>query len=145
VTSLIYKLLVFGLVLTGFAQMPIFKRYYIADIPGLEWLGAFYVTHAIHYILAAAFCVLVGYALIPRLVRMRITAGGALRLAIVGVIIVTGILRVLKNMQGVSFSPALVQTIDLTHLGAVMVYGVAALGLWIAKRSAWFAPAGRRL
>ena len=30
---------VFFLTLTGFGQMPIFKRYYIADIPGLGWLA----------------------------------------------------------------------------------------------------------
>jgi len=31
----IYLTTTFLLVLTGFGQMPIFKRYYIADIPGL--------------------------------------------------------------------------------------------------------------
>ena len=37
------------LTLSGFGQMPIFKRYYIADIPGLGWLAKFYITHYIHY------------------------------------------------------------------------------------------------
>ena len=31
----VYLITVFFLTLTGFGQMPIFKRYYIADIPGL--------------------------------------------------------------------------------------------------------------
>ena len=35
-----YLTTVFFLTLTGFGQMPIFKRYYIADIPGLGWLVA---------------------------------------------------------------------------------------------------------
>ena len=34
-----YLMTVFFLTLTGFGNMPIFKRYYIADIPGLGWLA----------------------------------------------------------------------------------------------------------
>jgi len=34
-----YLITVIFLVLSGFGQMPIFKRYYIADIPGLGWLN----------------------------------------------------------------------------------------------------------
>ena len=45
-----YLLTVLLLTLTGFGQMPIFKRYYIADIPGFGWLAQFYVTHYIHYL-----------------------------------------------------------------------------------------------
>ena len=48
-----YIMLVFMMALTGFGQMPIFKRYYIADIPGLGWLAAYWVTHYIHYLGAA--------------------------------------------------------------------------------------------
>ena len=45
-----YILTLFVMVLTGFGQMPIFKRYYISDIPGMGWLAKFYVTHYIHYL-----------------------------------------------------------------------------------------------
>ena len=46
----IYLMTVFFLILSGFGQMPIFRRYYIADIPGLGWLAQFYLTHYIHYL-----------------------------------------------------------------------------------------------
>ena len=46
----IYLFLLFMMGLTGFGQMPIFKRYYIADIPGLAWTAKFYVTHYLHYL-----------------------------------------------------------------------------------------------
>ncbi len=46
----VYLFLLFAMGLTGFAQMPIFKRYYIADIPGLSWLANYYATHYLHYI-----------------------------------------------------------------------------------------------
>ena len=50
VSRYLYMFTVFFLVLSGFGQMPIFKRYYIADIPGLGWLAKFYITHYIHYL-----------------------------------------------------------------------------------------------
>jgi hypothetical protein len=33
----VYILTLFAMALTGFGQMPIFKRYYISDIPGMGW------------------------------------------------------------------------------------------------------------
>ncbi len=39
-----FTLTLFFSALTGFAQMPIFKRYYVADLPGLGWLAEYYVT-----------------------------------------------------------------------------------------------------
>jgi len=59
----IYVLTLFFITLSGFGQMPIFKRYYIADIPGLGWLAQFYVTHIIHYAAASVLIALVLYIL----------------------------------------------------------------------------------
>lgn len=61
ITDYAYGISVLLLALTGFGQMPVFKRYYIADIPGLGWLARFYITHAIHYITAAIFLGIIGY------------------------------------------------------------------------------------
>ena len=33
--------------------MPLWKRYYIADIPGLGWSGNFYANVNVHYISGA--------------------------------------------------------------------------------------------
>ena len=43
-----YGLVMFFLVLSGFGQMPIYKRYYLADIPGLKWASDFYITHYVY-------------------------------------------------------------------------------------------------
>lgn len=58
---LVYGLILFFITLSGFAQMPIFARYHISDIPGLGWLADFYVTHAVHYIMAALLLALGAY------------------------------------------------------------------------------------
>ncbi len=51
----IFRTSVAMLFITGFAQMPIFKRYYIADIPGFAWLAQFYTTFFLHYVFVTVF------------------------------------------------------------------------------------------
>lgn len=136
-----WKLAVFVLALSGFAQMPIFKRYYIADLPGLGWLADFYFTHKMHYVAAA---VLLGMAawlltgwLLRRTRRWKVTPGGWVRLVLMAGIVVTGAVRMLKNQPGVSFSPELTMIVDWAHLGFVMLLGLAALGLRIIGRGGY--------
>lgn len=44
---------IFSLFFTGFGQLPLYKRYMLADLPGLGWTANFIVTVAIHYLGAA--------------------------------------------------------------------------------------------
>jgi hypothetical protein len=67
----VYMTLLLFMALSGFGQMPIFKRYYIADFPGLGWLAQFYVTHYIHYVGAAALLAIGAYYLARYLVAER--------------------------------------------------------------------------
>ena len=126
------------LAVTGLAQMPIFKRYYIADIPGLGWLAAFYTTHKIHYIAAAFFLVLLFWMATVYLLNHRrtwqITAMGQVRLAILSLIVVTGILRTVKNLPDHGFSPITVMVVDWVHLAAAMLLGIIAI---LARMGPW--------
>ena len=121
-----YMATAFMLALSGFAQMPIFKRYYIADIPGLGWLAQFYVTHLIHYIAAIVFLGLLAYAVTYYLAALRgtwrITASGYLRGILLLGILVTGVPRVVKNFEGYYFSSGMIIFLDLLHVAAVMAF-----------------------
>lgn len=144
----VYLLLLCLLGLTGFAQMPIFKRYYIADIPGLGWLAQFYVTHYLHYIGAILLITLIFYAgavyIFDLSTQYRLTAAARVRIVLLFAILVTGIFRVLKNLSGVTFSPAFTMAVDISHLGFVMLFigfGAAALiarSSWLAERTGDF-------
>lgn len=121
-----YMLLVFFLALTGFGQMPIFKRYYIADIPGLGWLAKFYVTHYIHYLGAIVLLALIGFVLVQHLLmdrqRRRSTASGYLRGFMLGGIVISGVFLVVRNLKGIWFPPEFIIFLNLAHLGLVMVF-----------------------
>ena len=133
-----FNLSVFFLALTGFGQMPIFKRYYIADIPGLAWLGRFYVTYMIHYISAIVFIGIGTYIIFDFLFmnrdKVRVTVLGYIRLILLFLITATGVLLVLKNFPGYRFPPILIAILDLSHLGVVLFFLIAAFISLILKK-----------
>jgi hypothetical protein len=127
---------------TGMGQMPIFKRYYIADIPGLGWLAAPYTVHWVHYAGAIALMGLGAWLAVIHLagrfgylpaqpVHMGQAAGltisGKVRVALLVLIIITGYMRVAKNLPDFHWSAAMTVFIDWSHLGFAMLLGIAAL------------------
>jgi len=125
---------------TGFGQMPIFKRYYVSDIPGMGWSADFYFTHYVHYlgasILLAFFAYIVCDYLLLKKGEFKLTGAAYVRLVLLAGIIGTGIFRVLKNLPDTVFSPGFTLFIDIAHLGFVILYLIAALVFSIIK-SRW--------
>lgn len=134
-----YLMLLFVMGLSGFGQMPIFKRYYIADLPGLGWLAQFYTTHYIHYLgailllgIAAYYAVLF---LADRRRKLKISLYGWLQGSVMTGIIVTGGLRVIKNYAGVNMSSGLIVFLDILHLTLVMgMMTIGLAGLFLGRR-----------
>ena len=52
------------LIITGMGQMPFYKRYKIADLPGLGWLGSYEITLWLHYFFAMVLMGAVMYHLV---------------------------------------------------------------------------------
>lgn len=134
----LYLFLLFVMGLSGFAQMPIFKRYYIADIPGFHWLAQFYVTHTIHYLGAIVllavmtYCIVIYLGLLRR--RFALTAFACLRVGLLAAITVTGVFRVIKNLPDVVFSPGFTMAIDISHLGFMLILMAVGITAMITKR-----------
>ena len=120
----IYGITVFFIALSGFGQMPVFKRYYIADIPGLSWLAHFYVTHIMHYIAAIVLIAFVIYVLFDFIFSGRglntITKTGYFKIVILAGLVVTGSLMVVKNLPGIYFNHNVIIVLDLVHLSFCM-------------------------
>ncbi len=133
-----YLVTVFFLTLTGFGQMPIFKRYYIADLPGLGWLAEFFVTHYIHYLGAILFLVLAAYMAVDYVVVKRrsrkITITGWIRCILLGVILVSGVFLVIRNLSGSNLSATFIILLDLSHLGSVMAFLLLSLYCLIFRK-----------
>lgn len=118
-----FRLLVLALLFTGFAQMPIFARYYLADVPGFAWTADYYLNHVLHYFLAALLLVCLGWKL-PAALQRKWTFGGVCQfLCWVGVV-GTGMIRVLKNQPTIFFPSVVVMWVDWGHLGLVFLLGL---------------------
>ncbi|MCK5542671.1 MAG: hypothetical protein KAI40_08245 [Desulfobacterales bacterium] len=134
----IYFLSIFFLVISGFGQMPVFKRYYIADIPGLEWLAQFYVTHIIHYLSAMVLISLVFYIIFDSIFSknkaLKITPSVYAKIAMILVLMTTGILMMVKNFTGTPFSPNFIIFLDLTHLFFCVAFLVYSLHTLLTKQ-----------
>jgi len=134
----LYLLTILFITLSGFGQMPIFKRYYIADIPGMGWLARFYITHYIHYICAALIIGITSYAAADYLLlsgkKSKLTVTGYLRAALISGLIATGILLVIRNFEGYVFSHNLIIFLDLSHLTLVMLFLFTSLYCLIFKK-----------
>ncbi|GAB6097262.1 hypothetical protein JCM14469_35160 [Desulfatiferula olefinivorans] len=122
----LFRIMVFMLVLTGFAQMPIFKRYYIADIPGLGFLAKFEVTHLMHYLFAAVFIAWAVYRLTAWLIdtRVRVLPGvwTVVRALLPAGIILTGLFQVIRNFTGIHFAQGTIIAFDFLHLGMCLAF-----------------------
>ena len=133
-----YMLTVFFLTLSGFGQMPIFKRYYIADIPGFGWLAEFFITHYIHYLAAILFLAFTAYMIIDYLLSQRksrrMTASGDVRSALLAGILASGVFLVIRNLAESHLSSDFVIFLDLCHLGLVMAFLFVSLYCFIFKK-----------
>ena len=134
-----YLTLLLFMGLSGFGQMPIFKRYYIADVPGLGWLAQYYVTHYIHYLGAILLLAIGAYYVMLYLAdrhrNLRISVYGWLQGSVMAGIFVTGALRVIKNYAGITMSSGLVVFLDILHLVLVMaLIAIGLAGLFLRKQ-----------
>jgi hypothetical protein len=120
--------------------MPIFKRYYLADIPGLGWTADFYTTHMIHYLGASFFLGLIAYALADFLLSKKrgfsLTGSAYVRMVLLAGLVGTGILRVFKNLPHVTFSPDFTLFVDISHLALTVLFLFSAL-LFMFMKKAW--------
>ncbi|CCK79931.1 hypothetical protein [Desulfobacula toluolica] len=135
----IYGVTLVFITLSGFGQMPIFKRYYIADIPGLGWLARFYVTHMVHYIAAIVLIALATYVVFDFIFKRsgfnRITGYGYFKTGIIAGLIVTGAFMVVKNLPHIYFAHTTIIALDIVHLSlCVMLLIVSSYTLILKKR-----------
>lgn len=132
-SRLIFRLLVLALLFTGLAQMPIFARYYLADVPGFSWTADYYLNHVLHYVFAVALLILL-FQRIPAAFKKRPIAVQLVLTLCWSGIVGTGMVRVMKNQPDAFFTPTWVMIVDWAHLGFVMLLGLVTLVVTLTNR-----------
>ncbi len=137
ILQVLYSISIFSLTLTGFGQMPIYKRYYMADIPYLEWLGKFYITNAVHYISAMVLITIIFYIafdIILNRKKIKITPSGWAKITMLSGLLVSGVLILIKNFTGTPFSANFIIAIDLIHVISCMTLLTYTLHTFLTKQ-----------
>ena len=133
-------------IFTGMAQMPIMKRYYIADLPGLAWTADYHATSDLHYLAAALLLAVLAWRLGLAAREGRLAWSWGPRRAwgwtLLGLLALTGAAKVARN-AGVFISPFMMVVLDLTHLGAAMAFMFTGLGMLLRRRPAAVATEAR--
>ena len=136
----VYGLTLAVLVFTGMGQMPIYKRYGISDLPGMEWAADFYATVLIHYAAAALLLGLLAYGaaehLLSRRKAFRVTVSGYVRGGLLAGLALTGTVNVMLNRTPGLFGSGLDLWLILSHLALAMAFLVTALVTLVGRR-AW--------
>ncbi len=121
---------------TGFGNMPLYGRYYIADIPGFQWSGNFIVNMKVHLVTGAILLALAVYYLAGTIIlRKNQTPRTALD-RLVGIaltlVLFSGLIAGVKNFAAWTPGLTLMMTINFFHLGTAMLFvavGVVSLVL----------------
>ena len=136
---LLYTIAVAAALFTGFGNMPLWKRYYVADIPGLGWSGNFFINVNVHILAGSLLMALAVYVVIGALAvghrdGGRLTFFGKTKGALLAVALATGILMVVKNLPGVSFSMQALMIFNFTHMAAAVLFLLASLAALIFRQ-----------
>jgi len=161
----------FTLIITGMFQLPLARRYFIDQLPGLSWTGDYSVTVLVHYLAAAVLLSAASvhvvyhvirkeYNLIPRKGDMKESyqiiksmfgfgeepqsdkylAEQRLAYAYMAfsffLIIVTGVIKVIKNFPAVYFPDGFLSWVTNIHNLAtfMIIFGIIAhLGAFVIK------------
>ncbi len=134
----LYFITLLFLTLSGFGQMPIAKRYYISDLPGMAWMAKFFVTHYIHYVAGAVFLCIAAYLVVDyflsRKEEIKITASGYVKSFFLLILIVSGFTLVYNNFEGTYLDSGIVFIMAIAHLLIAMLLLFFSLFTVIAKK-----------
>ena len=136
--KVLYGIAAVAALFTGFGNMPLWGRYYVADVPGLGWSGDFFINVNVHILAGSLLLAIGAYALTAYLLENRshtvgLTRSGRIRVCLLALALTTGILMVIKNLPGVHFPMAMLMIFNLSHMAAAMLFMIAALAALIFR------------
>lgn len=125
-------------IFTGFGNMPLFGRYYVADIPGLGWSGDFMLNVQVHYIAGAVLLAVGGYAVAAygsrRATGLRLTVSGTLRALFLFLALLSGGVMAVKNLPLVAVDFPLLPVLNFFHLFMAVLFILFSAGCLIFRR-----------
>ena len=122
---------------TGFGNMPLYGRYYIADIPGFHWSGNFIVNLKIHLIAGAIVLALVIYRFTGIFILGQKLAAFTVLEKLTGLalamVVLSGLMAGLKNFAFLTPALSLHMTLTFFHLGSAILLIIVGLAFLLVR------------
>jgi len=122
---------------TGFGNMPLWGRYYIADIPGLGWSGNFYVNLQFHLFVGAVLLSLAVYFLILHVYSkqdgVRMSRSGRVRAVLLVLALLSGLVLAGRNLSGIRLPFDFQVGLTFFYMGIALAFMVASIACLIAR------------
>lgn len=131
-----YRVAIAVALFTGIGNMPMWGRYFVADIPGFGWAGDFFVNIYVHYLAGALLLAISSYRIVVYRHRSdrrkTLSPSGVARGALLGLVLVSGLLSAIKNFAFVDLPMSGLMVLIFSHLGGAMAFTFLSLvaGLW---------------
>ncbi len=127
----LYGLAAIAAIFTGFGNMPLYGRYYVADVPFLAWSGDFITNVKVHIVAGALLLTLAIYFLIVYLLMrsrgVQLTKTGFVQLLVLWLVLLSGVAMAIKNLPGVVFDLPVLMTMNFLHMGSAMLFVLVSL------------------
>lgn len=137
----LYGLIAIVAIFTGFGNMPLYGRYYVADVPYLQWTGDFIANVKVHTVAGASLLTLALYFLIVYLLMrsrgVQLTKTGFVQLLFLWLVLLSGVVMAIKNLPGVVFDLPVLMTMNFLHMGSAVLFVLVSL-LGFIYRGQWF-------
>ena len=123
-------------IFTGIGNMPMWGRFFVADIPGFGWSGNFFINLYVHYLSGALLLAISSYCIVVYRQRSdrraKLSPAGVVRGTVLGLVLVSGLLSAIKNLAFIDLPLKGLMALIFLHLGVAMAFIFISLvyGLW---------------
>jgi hypothetical protein len=133
-----YRAAIVVALFTGIGNMPMWGRFFVADIPGFGWSGDFFVNLHVHYLSGALLLTISSYSIVVYRQRcdrrLTLSTAGIVRGALLGLVLVSGLLSAIKNLAFIDLPMTGLMVLVFLHLGGVMAFVFFTLVFWSRKK-----------
>jgi hypothetical protein len=140
IVSVIFGISAVLAVFTGFGNMPLYRRYYIADLPGFGWSGDFFVNLHVHYVAGSVLLAVAVYGALrfwrERKAGARLTRSGIVRAAVLALALASGLFMALRNLPGIDYPLYAHAGLNFLHMGVAVVFMLVGIAC-AAARCRW--------
>ncbi|HOO73136.1 MAG TPA: hypothetical protein PK926_15370 [Spirochaetota bacterium] len=127
------------LLFSGLGQMPLYKRYFIADVPGFSWTGDYFFLNHLHYFSAALMAFLIPVGFFKNYFRSYIENNESRPAAYAFIIMFAAffaadIAKIIAAGYGAGYPREMIFTISLMNILLTFLFVITVPLLWASKK-----------